>query len=268
MTSLLLGGSASLWYTALSVVFSTNVVCVKTQQKHCSIKHHDKPNNSISSFKIWYDHRPSFLFQNTIIPIQLTCLACFNAHMKYHTLNSCESLGMLHYTLIPSHCIQVDIERLLFSLAVKYHKFWGPKIDKKVINSYTKYLISVKIAILTPHIIPPPLVMFGRYLICRNMSTDYVCFWKSNHAFKKHTFFVWICSQLQIHTMLYVSLWGVIILYLFWLANNKKRHISRVFYGLQWGKLGMWVHVVVGWSTTHVFCRHWMHIFDTSFVLP
>ena len=35
--------------------------------------------------------------------------------------------------------------------------FWGPKIDKKVINS-TKCLISVKIAIRTPHIIPPPLV--------------------------------------------------------------------------------------------------------------
>ena len=36
--------------------------------------------------------------------------------------------------------------------------FWGPKIDKKVINSSTKCLISVKIAILTPHIIPPSLV--------------------------------------------------------------------------------------------------------------
>ena len=31
--------------------------------------------------------------------------------------------------------------------------FWSPKIDKKVINSSTKCLISVKIAILTPHII-------------------------------------------------------------------------------------------------------------------
>ena len=29
-------------YTALSLVFSTNVVCVKTQQIHCSIKHHDE----------------------------------------------------------------------------------------------------------------------------------------------------------------------------------------------------------------------------------
>ena len=42
-------------YTALSLVFSTNVVCVKTQQKH-GIKHHNKiiikPYSSISSLKI------------------------------------------------------------------------------------------------------------------------------------------------------------------------------------------------------------------------
>ena len=44
------------------------------------------------------------------------------------------------------------------------------------------------------------------FLICRNMSTGHVCFWKSNHAFKKHTSFVWIYSQLQIHTMLYVRI--------------------------------------------------------------
>ena len=31
-------------------------------------------------------------------------------------------------------------------------------MDEKVIISSTKYLISVKIAILTPHIIPPPFV--------------------------------------------------------------------------------------------------------------
>ena len=36
--------------------------------------------------------------------------------------------------------------------------------------------------------------IFGWYLICRNMSNDFVCFWKSIHAFKKHTSFVWICS--------------------------------------------------------------------------
>ena len=41
-------------------------------------------------------------------------------------------------------------------------------------------------------------------MICRNMPTDFVCFWKSN-AFKEHMSFVWIYSQLQIHTMLYVA---------------------------------------------------------------
>ena len=53
------------------------------------------------------------------------------------------------------------MDRLLFSLAVKWHKIWGPKIDKEVINSYTKCLISVKIAILTPHIMPGLQKMFS-----------------------------------------------------------------------------------------------------------
>ena len=78
--------------------------------------------------------------------------------------NSCEGFGHASTmaprfnTLIPSHWIEVDIERLLFRLSVKMPNFWGPKIDKKVISSPTKCLISVKIAILTPYIIPPPLV--------------------------------------------------------------------------------------------------------------
>ena len=87
------------------------------------------------------NHRPSFLFQNPIIPIQLICRACFNAHIKYHTLNSCERFG--HASLHTNPLIIA---------------FKCPKIDKKVINSYTKCLISVKIAILTPHITPPPLL--------------------------------------------------------------------------------------------------------------
>ena len=41
--------------------------------------------------------------------------------------------------------LEVDIERLLFSLAVKMSNFWGPEKDIKVINSSTKCLISVKI---------------------------------------------------------------------------------------------------------------------------
>ena len=47
--------------------------------------------------------------------------------------------------------------------------------------------------------------MFGWYLICRNMSTDSVYFRKSIRSFRKHRSFVWIYSQLQIHTMLYVK---------------------------------------------------------------
>ena len=38
------------------------------------------------------------------------------------------------------------------------------------------------------------------------MSTDSVYFGKSIRAFKKHMSFVWIYSQLQIHTMLYVAI--------------------------------------------------------------
>ena len=67
-----------------------------------------------------------------------------------HTNTLCNTL------MIPSHWIEVDIERLLFSLAVKMPHFWSPEM--RVINSPTKCLISVKIAILTPHIISPTLV--------------------------------------------------------------------------------------------------------------
>ena len=45
--------------------------------------------------------------------------------------------------------------------------------------------------------------------------------------------------------------------YLFWLANNKKSNIpSSVWATLM--TLGMWV--VMGTSTTHVVCRHRMHL--------
>ena len=46
--------------------------------------------------------------------------------------------------------------------------------------------------------------MFGWCMSCRNMSTDSVYFRTSIRSFKKHRSFVWIYSQLQIHTMLYV----------------------------------------------------------------
>ena len=90
-----------------------------------------------------HDHNP--YSANLLGVLQWQC----SHEVPYSQLESIavKGLGVLHYTLIPSHCIQVDMERLLFSLAVKWHK----SKNKKVINSYTKCLISVKIAILTPH---------------------------------------------------------------------------------------------------------------------
>ena len=142
----------------------------------------------------------------TIIPIQLTLLGM---HRCSHVLSQSVSkavvltiavkvLGMLQHTPL----IELKLTlRDLFSLAIKMPNFWDPKIDKKVINSSTKCLISVKIAILTPHIIPPSLV--NVWFVCRNMSADFV--YMSIHSFKEHTSFVWIYSQLQINTVLYVS---------------------------------------------------------------
>ena len=62
-------------------------------------------------------------------------------------------LGMLQHTNPLSL-----IKKLILRDFVKMPNFWGPKKDKNVINSSTKCLISVKIVILTPHIIPLPLV--------------------------------------------------------------------------------------------------------------
>ena len=93
----------------------------------------------------------------------------------------------------------------LISLAVKMPNFWGPKKTKRwsiilLPNVWFQWKLQTSLLISYHH----PWWMFGSYLICRNMSTDYVCFWKSIHAFKEHTSFVWIYSQMQVHTMLYV----------------------------------------------------------------
>ena len=104
----------------------------------------------------------------TIIPIQLTLLACIIAHMSYHRVfqkllfsQKLWRFWASFNTLIPLNELKLILRDFYCSLAVKMPNFWGPKIDKskkKVINSSTKCLISVKIAILTPNIIPPPLV--------------------------------------------------------------------------------------------------------------
>ena len=177
------------------------------------------------------------LFQNTIIPIQVTlfgmhhyshdlptdynsysanlpCWACmaYRVFQKLLFLQSVKVLGMLqprilastHYS--PLIELEVDIERLLFSLVVKMPNFCGPKKDKK--GSIPLPIVWFLWKLQSSHLISYHCRwwMFGWYLICRNMSTDYVWFWKSIHAFKKHTFFVWIYSQLQILTMLHVGI--------------------------------------------------------------
>ena len=72
--------------------------------------------------------------------------------------------------------------------------FWGPKIDKTVINSSTKCLISVKIAILTPHIIPPPLVNIWLIFDLQKYVKWRCMFLEVNPCFQKAHLF---CMDLQ-----------------------------------------------------------------------
>ena len=70
--------------------------------------------------------------------------------------------------------------------------FRGPKKkNKKVINSFTKCLISVKIAILTPHIIPPPL---GNVWLIFDLQKLTMCDFGSQSMLSKSTLF---CMDLQ-----------------------------------------------------------------------
>ena len=72
--------------------------------------------------------------------------------------------------------------------------FWGPKKDKKVINSSTKCLISVKIAIMTPHIIPLPLVNVWLIFDLQKYVSWLCVFSKVNPCFQKAQVF---CMDLQ-----------------------------------------------------------------------
>ena len=72
--------------------------------------------------------------------------------------------------------------------------FWGPKKDKKVINSSTKCLISVKIAIMTPHIIPLPLVNVWLIFDLQKYVNWLSVFSKVNPFFQKAQVF---CMDLQ-----------------------------------------------------------------------
>ena len=94
------------------------------------------------------------------IPIQLTSLGMHPVlcgkylSRKYRAGNP--NLAGQH---IPYHWIEIDFERLVSICSlVKISNFWSSKIEKNVINSSTKSLISAKIAIIISVIIPRPLV--------------------------------------------------------------------------------------------------------------
>ena len=72
--------------------------------------------------------------------------------------------------------------------------FWGPKKYKKVINSSTKCLISVKIAIMTPHIIPLSLVNVWLIFDLQKYVNWLCVFSKVNPFFQKAQVF---CMDLQ-----------------------------------------------------------------------
>ena len=63
----------------------------------------------------------------------LTCSSTdFNIAIVRHVLTiAVKDMGVLHYTIIPSQCIQVNIERLVFSLAVKLYNLQYNKVEKK-----------------------------------------------------------------------------------------------------------------------------------------
>ena len=102
-------------------------------------------------------------------------------------------LGMLQHTN-PLSLNWSWYWEILFSLAVKMPNFWGQKIDKNVINSFTKCLISVNIAILTPHIIPPPLVNIWLTFDFQKYVRWLCMFWEINPCFQKAHIF---CMDLQ-----------------------------------------------------------------------
>ena len=110
---------------------------------------------------------------------------------------------MLHYTLIPSHCILVDIERLWSCLAVKLHNFWGPKIVQKGAQSFYQWLFLWKLQ-------PSLLIsyyhhwwMFGCFLICRNIQIDFVYINKDFYWFEKWEFIA--CFNLSMQFCMYAK---------------------------------------------------------------
>ena len=108
-------------------------------------------------------------------------------------------------TILPE-CLLAHTLNYLLCLLTLLHLVLLSQKDKKVINSSTKCLISVKIAILTPHIIPPPLVNVWLIFDLQKYVNWLCVILEVNPCFQKaHVFCMDLhYSQLQIYTMLYV----------------------------------------------------------------
>ena len=122
-------------YISLSLVFSTNVVCVKPQQKYGNIK----KQTIVYQLTNWCHHISSFLylycaytlFRRTFIDHkQYNTLSFFGVDHCTQTHNSCDIFGAQHCTrLIPCHSIQAENRK------TNWFIFMVKKIDEKVINA-------------------------------------------------------------------------------------------------------------------------------------
>ena len=154
-----------------------------------------KPNNSTISLRIRWKKRLPFCFKTLF---SLLCWACINAHItfkSYYSHNSCESFG---HTLLHTYPLLLHSGwywETFIQSSCQLLNFWGPNyIDKKMVNSSTKCLISVKIAILTSHIIP---LLVNVWLIFGLLKhkTDFVYIFKDIYRFEKWEFIAYSNRQ-------------------------------------------------------------------------
>ena len=79
------------------------------------------------------------------------------------------------------------------SLELSYWTIFEVQNRQKVINSSTKCLISVKIAILSPYIIPPPLLVNVWLINDMQKHVNWLCLhWKDLYWFEMRVY--WACS--------------------------------------------------------------------------
>ena len=105
-------------------------------------------------------------------------------------------LGMLQHTN-PHRLNWRWYWEILFSLAVEMPNFWKKTKRWSILLPNVWFLWKLQSSLLILGLYHRHWWKFGWYLICRNMSTDFVCFRKSIRAFKKHTSFVWLDSMWQ-----------------------------------------------------------------------